>query len=200
MEDLHSFLRSRRSIRRFRSDPVAREILERILETATYTPSAHNKQPWRFVVLVNSKSRLRLLKAVTKKFRRDMEEDGIDQAVIRGRIESTTRRIHDAPIIIVLCQDTSEVNTQPDKERQQVEQLMGLQSASLAGLVLLLAAQIEGLGGTWICWSLFAQNETRAALDLAPNWNPIGMFFIGYPAEIPEIPQRIPLSKIVVYK
>ncbi len=199
MVDLHSFLRSRRSIRRFRTDPVEREILERILETATYAPSAHNKQPWRFIVLVTNKSKLPLLKAITNKFRRDMEEDGIDQEVIRGRIESTTRRIHEAPVIIVLCQDINEVNPQPDSERQGVEQLMGLQSASLAGLVLLFAAQIEGLGGTWICWPQFAQNETRTALDLDPSWNPIGMFFIGYPAETPDIPQRIPLSKIVVY-
>ena len=38
---------------------------------------------------------------------------------------------------------------------------MGTQSVALAGLQLLLAAHAEGLGGTWICWPLFAPDETR---------------------------------------
>jgi nitroreductase len=49
-EVLHTFLRSRRSIRRFKPDPIPGEMIQRFLENAEYAPSAHNLQPWRFVL------------------------------------------------------------------------------------------------------------------------------------------------------
>ena len=51
MNEPHAFLRGRYSVRKFLPQPVARDVLERILETTTWSPSAHNQQPWRFVVL-----------------------------------------------------------------------------------------------------------------------------------------------------
>jgi len=41
-DELDAFLRSRRSIRRFKPDPAPAAFIYRILETATYAPSAHN--------------------------------------------------------------------------------------------------------------------------------------------------------------
>jgi coenzyme F420-0:L-glutamate ligase/coenzyme F420-1:gamma-L-glutamate ligase len=197
---LHTFLRSRRSIRHFHPDPVPTDVIQRILATATYAPSAHNKQPWRFVVLINPEAKSCLVNDITAKFRRDMTTDGAPDAEIVGRVERTIRRVNDAPVIIVLCQDVTQVNPQPDAVRQQVELTMGTQSVALAGLQLLLAAHIEGLGGTWICWPLFAPDETRRALNLPPEWEPQGMLFMGYPAENPDLPERKPLSNIVIYK
>ena len=199
-DTLHAFLRSRRSVRRFSADAIPVDALKRILTTATFAPSAHNKQPWRFVVLVNAEAKSRLIVNITGKFYRDMIADGVSEVEIQKRIESTTRRINEAPVIIVLCQDVTQVNPQPDKERQYAELKMGTQSVALAGLQLLLAAQIEGLGGTWICWPLFAPEETRQSLDLPLEWEPQGMIFLGYPAEKPKLPERIPLSNIAIFK
>lgn len=50
-EDLMEFLRSRRSIRFFRPEPVPDEVLRGLIEVARFAPSAHNSQPWRFVVV-----------------------------------------------------------------------------------------------------------------------------------------------------
>ncbi|MBN1409785.1 MAG: nitroreductase family protein [Spirochaetales bacterium] len=41
----------RRSIRQFNSDPVDKEMLNRILEAGRLAPSAKNRQPWRFIVI-----------------------------------------------------------------------------------------------------------------------------------------------------
>ncbi len=49
--DLLEFLKTRRSIRRFKKEKVPMEIIERILDVARYAPSAHNSQPWRFIVI-----------------------------------------------------------------------------------------------------------------------------------------------------
>jgi coenzyme F420-0:L-glutamate ligase / coenzyme F420-1:gamma-L-glutamate ligase len=198
-EELHAFLRSRRSTRRFRPDPVPAAVLQRVLETATYAPSAHNKQPWRFVVLTNAEAKSLLAKAITDKFRGDMIADGTAEADIADRAERSRRRMGEAPAVVVLCRDVTQVDPQPDAIRQQAEATMGTQSVALAGLQLLLAAHAEGLGGTWICWPLFTPEETRRALDLSSEWEPQGMIFLGYPDEQPEPPVRKPLSEIVKF-
>ncbi len=50
-DDLIEFLKTRRSIRRFKKEKVPMEIIEKILDVARYAPSAHNSQPWRFIVI-----------------------------------------------------------------------------------------------------------------------------------------------------
>ena len=198
-DNLHAFLRSRRSIRRFKPDPVPPDCLQRILETATYAPSAHNLQPWRFAIITSSAAKQQLAGAITARFQQDMLAGGVPEADIRARVERTLRRAGEAPVIVILCRDTTRVKPQPDSFLQQEEALMGTQSVALAGLQLLLATHAEGLGGTWICWPLFAPDETRRAMGLAEAWEPQGMLFLGYPNETPELPERNSLQEVARY-
>jgi coenzyme F420-0:L-glutamate ligase / coenzyme F420-1:gamma-L-glutamate ligase len=195
-KDLHQFLRSRRSIRIYKKDPVSSEIIHKILETAVYAPSAHNLQPWRFLILTASNDKSRLAEALAGKFRQDMINDAVPEKYIQVRVGSTIRRTREAPVIIILCRDKKEVKLQPDAVRTQVETLMAIQSVALAGLQLLLAAHAEGLGAAWICWPLFAPEEIRHVLGLASDWEPQGMFFLGYPDESPEMPARLSLQEV----
>jgi coenzyme F420-0:L-glutamate ligase/coenzyme F420-1:gamma-L-glutamate ligase len=198
-EDLHTFLRTRRSIRKFTDEPVADATVRKILETAAYAPSAHDRQPWRFAVIQSREARGRLATAVTAKFQADMVQAGVPESVIRDRVERTLRRTDIAPVIILLCRETTRVDPQPDEAAARVETWMARQSVAAAGLQLLLAAHAEGLGGTWICWPIFAPSEVCEALDLPAEWEPQGMIFLGHPDESPTPPQRIPLEEIVRY-
>ena len=143
----HAFLRSRRSIRSFKSKPVPVEVLQRILETTICAPSAHNLQPWRFVVLSSAKAKLRLAEAIAGKFRQDMTTDGVPETDIEARVRRTIRRAGEAPTIVVLFRDRKMVKHQPDEARERAEGLLGSQSVALAGLQLLLAAQAFGVCG-----------------------------------------------------
>ncbi|MBI9092638.1 MAG: nitroreductase [Desulfobacterium sp.] len=49
--DITEAIKTRKSIRKFKTDPVPREIIREILETSVRAPSAENTQPWEFVVL-----------------------------------------------------------------------------------------------------------------------------------------------------
>src|SRR5690242_17425590 len=64
MEALEA-IASRRSIRRFKDDPIPDETIERLLVAATQAPSGKNIQPWRFVVVRSDKrgEMVRLLRA-----------------------------------------------------------------------------------------------------------------------------------------
>ena len=196
---MHDFLRSRRSIRRFQQKDVERDILNRILETATHAPSAHNRQPWRFVVLTGPEPKLRLGEALAAEFRRDLAADGLPDLEIETLVSRSKSRIREASVVIVLCMDMSEMDVYPDEKRQQAERLMAVQSTALAGLQLQLAARAEGLGSVWVCAPLFAPETVRKVLDLPETWEPQGMFFIGYADGGPKMKVLKPLDEVVKF-
>src|SRR5215216_5009339 len=103
--DLHNFLRTRRSIRRFKPDPVPDSVLQNILATATYSPSAHNRQPWRFVIITTQSVKENLAEAMAIDFERDLTRDGLPPEKIQAQIKRSKERITSAPIDILLCLD-----------------------------------------------------------------------------------------------
>jgi coenzyme F420-0:L-glutamate ligase / coenzyme F420-1:gamma-L-glutamate ligase len=193
-DELHTFLRTRRSIRRFKPDPVPAEVIEKILATAGYAPSAHNLQPWRFVVITTLKVKKELGKVLTNALRADMLSEGANETDIERRVATSLCRLDEAPVIVMSCRDVTAVHTDVPEEVT-----MGIQSTALAGLQLLLAVHAEGLGGNWICWPLYAQDETRKALGLPEVWEPQAMYFIGYPAENP-LPKEKRISNTIIQK
>ena len=193
MNSAHDFLRSRRSVRRFKPEPIPDSVIERILTTATYAPSAHNLQPWRFVVIKNPDVKPRLAKTLTDKMRLDMQAEGAAESEIEKRVSNSIRRIDEAPVIIMLCRDVTDVRVNTPEET-----IMNIQSTALAGLQLLLAAHAEGLGGNWICWPLYATKETQSVLELPENWEPQAMIIIGSSTETPAIRERKSLVDVVI--
>jgi len=188
--ELHDFLRTRRSIRRFKPDPIPDSVIEDILSTATYAPSAHNRQPWRFVVMSSAATKGQLADAMAIDFERDLKRDGLAAEKIEAQVKRSTERIISAPVAILLCLDRSEMDSYSDEKRNRAEYMMAVQSVAAAALQLLLAAHAEGLGGVWACWPLFAQETIQKTLSLSDTWEPQGMFFLGYPDFIPKTRDR----------
>lgn len=178
---LNAFLRSRRSIRKFGPEAVPDELLREIIETAAHAPSAHGMQPWRFAVVADPEARARLGAGLTARMRADMQAENAPETETRQRVERSLRRIDEAPAIVVLCRDSGAVRVE-----HPAEEKMGTQSLAMAGLQLMLAAHAHGIGSVWICWPLYAQSETRQALNLPESWQPEGMIFLGYAAERPR--------------
>jgi F420 biosynthesis protein FbiB-like protein len=199
-EELRSFLESRRSVRDFLPTSVQGEVIERILRTATYAPSAHNKQPWRFAVIDRTETKQALGEAFCQAFQRDMVNDGVPETDILARLERTRSRIAKAPVVVVVCREMLAVKDQPDEERRNAEIRMARQSVAMAGLQLMLAARLEGLASTWICWPLFAPQAVTATLKLPDTWEPEGMVFLGEPAEAPAAPSRPGIQDICVFR
>ncbi|MGE5140329.1 MAG: nitroreductase family protein, partial [Rudaea sp.] len=67
--ELIEVMRSRRSIRRYQDRPVPPELLDGLLEAARWAPSAHNRQPWRFMVIESSETKSELAAAMGERLR-----------------------------------------------------------------------------------------------------------------------------------
>jgi coenzyme F420-0:L-glutamate ligase / coenzyme F420-1:gamma-L-glutamate ligase len=178
---------------------VPDSVLRDILHTATFAPSAHHRQPWRFVVLTEAAAKHQLAESMSAEFRRDLEKDNLPIEKIDVRVNKSRERIISAPVVIILCLDMSEMDSYPDEARKKAEHLIATQSVANAGMQLLLAAHAEGLGGVWVCSPMFAQETVQSALDISKTWEPQAMFLIGYPVETPEVRARKELKEIAKF-
>jgi F420 biosynthesis protein FbiB-like protein len=197
---LLAWIESRRSVRRFSAAPVPRSLLERLLHTACAAPSAHNRQPWRYAVVSPGKRRRALAQAMADEFRRDLQADGLTTAELEARVTRATERLIDAPAAVILCCSTTDMDIYADSRRQEAERLMALQSVSLAGGHLLLAAHAHGLGACWMCGPLFAPQAVRSALKLAQDWEPQALILIGWPDVLPEPSIRRPHEDVTLWR
>jgi coenzyme F420-0:L-glutamate ligase/coenzyme F420-1:gamma-L-glutamate ligase len=178
---------------------VPDSVLRDILHTATFAPSAHHRQPWRFAVLTGADSKHHLAESMAAEFRRDLEKDNLPGDKIDARVNKSRERITSAPVVIMLCLDMREMDVYPDEARKKAEYLIATQSVANAGMQLLLAAHAEGLGGVWVCSPMFAQETVQNALNISSDWEPQAMFLIGYPVEIPEPRVRKSLEEVVKF-
>ena len=181
--DILDVIRSRRSIRRYRADPVPRETISQILDAARWAPSAHNRQPWRFAVLESVDHKHALAMAMGEQLRADLTRDGVAQELIEKDAARSYQRITGAPVVIIVCVTLQDMDAYTDVRRNHAEYLMATQSVAMATQNLLLAAHVLGLGACWMCAPLFVPDTVRDVLDLATDWEPQALITLGFPAE-----------------
>jgi F420 biosynthesis protein FbiB-like protein len=198
--ELLELLRVRRSVRRFLPAPIDDPTVRRLLEAARLSPSAHNRQPWRFVVVRDRKARRRLAQAMADRLRRDRLADGAPASIVEADAARSMQRLTGAPLLILVCLTMESMDSYPDQRRSSAEHLMAVQSVAMAGETLLLAAAAEGLGACWMCGPLFAGDEARQALGLPAGWEPQGAVLLGEPAEIPPRRGRMAVDQVTLWR
>jgi F420 biosynthesis protein FbiB-like protein len=191
-------IHSRRSIRRYLPEAIPRPIILQLIEAATWAPSAHNRQPWRFAIVEQVAQKVALATAMGERLRQDLQGDGASESVIEADAARSYQRITSAPVLIVLCLSMVDMDVYPNDARNVNEFVMAVQSVAMAGQNLLLAAESLGLGACWMCAPLFCQDVVRAALNLAQDWQPQALLTVGYPAETREKTRR-PLESSIMW-
>jgi len=167
--DFYEVIRTRRSIRSFKPDPIPDEVLSRVLEAVRIAPSGSNRQPWKFIVVKDEALKKHLVPACHNQ-----------------------RFIAEAPAIIVACGSDIRWN-----RGGYMGQMSMLVDVSIAFTHLILAARVEGLGTCWI--GDFNNDEVKKVLDIPEDMNVVAVTPLGYPKEeaFTEPGPRKPLAEIV---
>jgi coenzyme F420-0:L-glutamate ligase / coenzyme F420-1:gamma-L-glutamate ligase len=201
MEDaaqtFQALIRGRRSVRRYQPEPIRDDVLQRVLEAATWAPSAHNRQPWRFVVLTQAPRREALARRMGDLLRAARMRDGDDEADIEGDVARSYNRIAGAAAAIVVFMTMEDMDAYPDRGRARAEELMAVQGAAMATQNLLVAAHAEGLGACWMCAPLFCQEEVGAALGVPSHWQAQALITLGHPASKGKPATRRSLAEVM---
>jgi nitroreductase len=200
-------IRQRRSIRRFRDDPVPLEMIDEILEAARLAPSGSNRQPWRFLVVTDSEEKAKLRKIC------------LDQAFIEQ-----------APVVFVCCVDLAAYSRPSRLKRSQefvdygvTQTLSGrfadpefrkslinmpdtdlqlYRAAAVANTYIaiehmVLTATALGLGSCWV-GALGDQGEINSLFNLPQTLVVAAVLPVGYPDKVPPPRPRISVSEMLL--
>jgi nitroreductase len=185
-QDFFSVVRSQRAYRAFTGEPVPDELVERVLEAATYAPSAENTQAWAFVVLRDAASRARVGELTRQAWEgggREFSRPRLRPDVFANVEAGATGGVANAPVLVVVCGDTSRC----------VEAVL---EASVFPAVqnLLLAAQALGLGAALTTITTTFADELRALLALPDHVRALAVVPLGWPAKRLGPPRRAPVA------
>ena len=199
--ELMEAIKARRAIRKFKPDPVPRDLLAQVMEAARLAPSGVNSQPWKFKVVTGPAERERVFRATSNQF-----------------------HVGQAPVIIVVCADTMSyskglktrfkelldngVISQADLAKAGIKDLLTedeeaelakyAQNASFNTAIatehMALMAASLGLGTCWV--HLFDKDKVSKLFNL-PSWIiPVTLLPLGYPDENPEPRPRKSVEEI----
>lgn len=199
LEQAARLLASRRSVRRYLPIPLPEGLLDQLLYLGTCAPSAHNRQPWRFVVLRSHETKARLATAMGDKLRRDRSADNDNPDDIEADVARSYARITSAPAIVMLCLTMEDMDRYREQTRNDHEHNMAIQSVAMAGQNIMLAAHAAGLSSCWMCAPMFCPDIVRDALGLADHWIPQGMLTLGYAANQGKPFTRKPPQQTTLY-
>ena len=155
---------SRRSVRKYEDKPISKEILERIIKAGQYAPSAHNTQPWEFLVI-----------------------DDREFLTNLRHIQRWTSFAKDADCVIIVCGDV-EKSFSRNKEDEKWSFIDV--DCAIATQSLMLAAWSKGIG-TCYCGAAPMQrvvDSLKEHLNLPENIRPFAIVTMGYPLEAPKQP------------
>ncbi len=194
-------IRGRRSVRRYLRKEVPAGLVDRVLDAAGWAPSPHGRQPWRFAAITKRQTKNRLAEAMGEEWRSNLEMDGQSPEVVEKRLESSRRRLLDAPVLVLLCLYLEDLDDYPDAARRQGETTMAVQSLGAAAQNVLLAAYDVGLDAGWMCAPLFCPERVVEALALDPKLIPHALLTLGYAeSDPPKRRGRKPPGELVVYR
>ena len=197
-EELAALVRGRRSVRSFETRPVPRAIVEEAIAAASWAPSPHGRQPWRFVVVESQERRDALADAMAETWRTQLRLDGQDESIVEARLRKSRDRLQRAPVLIITCLYLEGLDTYPDADRQQAEKTMAVQSLGAAVQNLLLSLYAAGVDGGWMCAPLFCPDVVQAALGLDDTLDPHALIAVGYAASDPVRRPRLPLDELII--
>jgi nitroreductase len=193
-DSFYQLLRERRSIRKYKSDPVSKEIVERLLGAAMEAPSGKNRQNWKFVV-VTGKKRDAYLQYSQKSWQRLKD---ILKVRLKPSLYDFTERffytLGDAPVLI-FCYA---VKSPEEKDLTSIGSVyMAVENINLACLV-------EGLGCCTMGAPLEIKDEVNRFLG-AEEWEEykqgqlelLCMVAVGYPDHQPPKAPRQTEGRVV---
>lgn len=193
MADIELFeaMRTCRTVRRLRPDPIPDDLLRRVLTAATWAPSGGNRQPWRFVVVRDAGLKrglkdlyLPLWQRFSQAYAQQMlsaapEVQARNQRMLRSA-DHLAEHFDEAPVIVVVCVHMPELAiTDAGLDRPPV---VGGASIYPAVQNLMLACRGVGLGAALTTLLCMKEPEVSALLGIPPGWATCAHLPIGFPS------------------
>jgi iodotyrosine deiodinase len=193
------FMEGRRTVREFSTEPIAMEVIENIIMTASTAPSGANKQPWTFCVVTNpglkSQIRVEAEKEEYESYNNRMPQEWLDDLSYLGT-DWHKPFLEDAPALIIVFKKLYDLENDIKKTNYYVTESVGL----ACGFLL---QAIHQCGLVALTHTPSPMNFLCKLLNRPINEKPFLLIPIGYPAEnvmVPDIKRKEMDQVIINYK
>lgn len=196
-------IKTLRSMRHLKPDPVEPEKIHTILEAAGKAPSGGNSQPWEFILITDPSVKQRLrdltvqgLEIYTKSNLRIPKDAISDFLASTNPVAWMAENTDNVPVLILAC-----VNTKRAKrltgDWTWLEEQANWASVFPAVQNLLLAARALNLGTAISVFPLFRMTELKQLLKLPDYVKPGILIYVGYPVSRFSEPVRLPIENFI---
>jgi nitroreductase len=178
--DYSELLKKRRAVRDYEDKEVPLDILTQIINESCLAPSSSNRQPWHFIVVTNKDVIKRLSDESKHNLLLDLERNPASsssnyEAILRDRHFNV---FYNAPCLVFIVGPKELLSIQVD--------------CALAASYFMFSACAKGLATCWIGLGRFIKNKELLDLIGMPESDRIvAPIVIGYPREIPDVPDRM---------
>lgn len=199
--ELKSAIEQRRSIRKFKEDPVSEELIAELIEAGRLAPSGSNLQGTRYVIIKSEAQRKKLsdctpLPFVTKApviIACCIDKQVMDTAAQRSSELLEAKAFADTPLEEM--SKNTESYKRRDMDEQAIKNYLSVNAAIALDHITLRATDL-GLGTCWIM--MFDREKTKKALELDDRYEVIALLPVGYPDQDPSQRPRIPAEELVI--
>ena len=182
--ELKETIKNRRSIRKYKNTEISKEIIEDLIDCARLSPSAKNRQPWKFVIVTNT-IKNQIVDIMLEK--ENSSKVSLERQTYKANssVKATAKIIKEAPVLILVLKEYED------------NWIIG-DSLSIGGAIehICLRATDLGLGSLWIRDIVYTQKEI-AKLVGHEDMELISAISIGYPDENPKQRPRKKLNEVL---
>lgn len=194
-QKLFECIRTGRSIRRLKADPVPAALIRKVCQAGTYAPNGGNRQPWVFVAVMDAERRAWIAERYRRSFHAYIKP--AQAAAERPAYPEVKRRnmraaihladhLHEAPVHLVVAGWTR-------RNEPQVQALYPCVQN------ILLACRAVGLGSSLTTTHLGFQREMDDYLGLSPDTPSCALIPIGWPLGKFGVPPRRPIDDCLFF-
>lgn len=179
-------IKTRRSIRRYKPDPIDDKDLETVLEAALWAPSWANTQCWRFIVVRDANTKAKLSSTFGQIERAGAASDN-----------PATKAVLQAPLVVVACAKLHQSGYRHDGTPATDKNEWHMYDVALAMQNLTLAAHALGLGTVHI--GALDAEKAAEILEVPEGYCVVAMTPLGSPEHIGKAPPRKELAEIIFH-
>ncbi len=172
-----------KTIRKYKEDCISNEVLTSILDAAIRASNTGNMQVYSIVVTTD------------EKIKTDLSPAHFNQAMVKQ-----------APVVLTFCADFNRFKKwcKLRNAEQGYDNFMSFMTAAIDAIIAAQNACIEaeshGLGICYLGTTLYNMDKIIEVLNLPSGVVPITTITMGYPAEAPELTERLPREAVVHYE
>lgn len=202
--ELIKTIQSRRSIRKFKADPIPDENIVELIESGRLAPSGSNLQPTRYVIIKSEEARAKFAECTPLPFVTQapliiaccIDKSVMASAEKRMKELVQSNAFEDTPLIGTSTDSEAYIKRRRNMNEESLKAYLSL-NATIALEHIALRAVDLGLGSCWVM--MFDQEKAKKILELDERYDVVALLPIGYPDQSPPQRPRLELNELIIH-